>query len=146
MRGRMGGRPGRRGHAVVEIAFLLPWVFFLFAGALDMGFYSHALIATTNAARAAALSGAAAASPGGANSAQACAYAIAELRGMPNVRTLTSCNAAPLIVTATAVSGIDGAGATEVRVVYTTPRMIPIPGLPGQLTITRTAQVRFEDI
>lgn len=143
---RTGTKRSRDGHAVVEIAFLLPWVFFLFAGALDMGFYSHALIATTNAARAAALSGASASAAAGANSAQACAYAIAELRGMPNVRGLASCDAAPLIVTATAVTGADGAGATEVRVVYTTPRMIPIPGLPGQLTITRTAQVRFEDI
>src|SRR5438128_767679 len=42
------------GHAVIEIALLAPWIFFLFAGTLDMGFYLSALIATQNAARVAA--------------------------------------------------------------------------------------------
>lgn len=40
-----------RGHAVIEVALLSPWIFFLFVGTLDMGFYTHALIATQNAAR-----------------------------------------------------------------------------------------------
>jgi Flp pilus assembly protein TadG len=139
------GREGRRrGHAMVEVALLSPWIFFLFAGAFDMGFYSHALISATNAARAGALHASGDAATAG-DSAGACAFALAELRSMPNVRTLTSCAALPLIVTATPVTGIDGAPATEVRVVYQTPMMFPIPGLPGQLTLTRTAQMRVQE-
>ncbi len=136
---------GQRGHAVVEVAFMAPWIFFLFAGAFDMGYYSHALIAVTNAARAGALY-AASGGGGSSNTAGACAYALAELRGMPNVRNLTSCDALPLTVTTVPVTGADGAPAAEVRVVYQTPMLIPIPGLPGRLVIARTAQMRVQDI
>src|SRR5690348_3763138 len=47
------GREG--GHAVLEAAFLMPWLIFLFIGAFDMGFYSYALICTENAARVATM-------------------------------------------------------------------------------------------
>jgi hypothetical protein len=40
-----------RGHAVVEISLLAPWILFLFVGTLDLGFYSYALICTQKAAR-----------------------------------------------------------------------------------------------
>ena len=44
-------REKQKGHAVLEAAFLAPWVIFLFVGAFDMGFYCYALICTENAAR-----------------------------------------------------------------------------------------------
>jgi len=131
----------RRGHAVVEMALLSPWLVFLFIGTLDMGFYTHALIATQNAARAAATytSGN---SLTAADSTRACQYARYELKTMSNVRTLADCNSAPLIVTASAVTGIDGWPASSVTVTYRTDRLISIPGLmPGQLNVTRTVQM-----
>ena len=133
-------RRPRRGHAVLEVALLSPWIFFLFVGTLDMGFYTHALIATQNAARA----GAAHTSRNSltaADSAGACQYALEELKTMTNVRTLANCSSTPLIVTASAVTGVDGWPASSVSVTYRTNRMIPIPGLTGQLDITRTVQM-----
>lgn len=138
-------RFGKRGHAVVEVVLMAPWIFFLFAGALDMGFYEHALIATQNAARVAAefTSGA---SNTAANSTAACQYALDELKTMPNVRSLSSCGASPLVVTASKVTGIDGFKASSVSVTYTSDRLIPIPGLlMGQLTVTRTVQMRLRN-
>ena len=32
-------RKREKGHAVLEVAFLAPWLIFLFVGAFDMGFY-----------------------------------------------------------------------------------------------------------
>ncbi len=134
--------PGRRGHAAVEIALIAPWILFLFAGAFDMGIYAQCLIATSNAARVAALytsSSAAAAD----DSAGACRYALAELKTMPNVNGLTSCGTDPLRVNAALVSGPDGLPATQVTVVYQTPQVIPIPGLAGRFTISRSAQMKL---
>src|SRR5260370_16771519 len=39
------------GHAIIEVTLMAPWIFFLFVGTLDFGFYSYAIIATQNAAR-----------------------------------------------------------------------------------------------
>lgn len=132
-----------RGHAVLEVALLTPWIFFLFVGAFDLGFYSYALICTENAARVAAnYTSTAAASA--ADSAGACQAALPEMSTMANVNGLTSCSAAPLVVTATAVTGPDGAPASNVSITYTSSRFIPIPGLlMGQLVVTRTAQMRI---
>ena len=121
-RAQQSGRLGRRrngGHAVLEVALLSPWIFFLFMGTLDMGFYSHALIATQNAARSAAAHTSRTALTA-ADTAGACQYALEELKAMSNARTLTNCNAAPLIVTATAVTGADGWPASSVSVTYRT--------------------------
>lgn len=133
-------RKGCRGHAVIEVALLSPWIFFLFAGTFDLGFYANAIIATQNAARAAA-SYTSRASSRAADSAGACKYALTELKTMSNVRNLTSCNSSPLIVTASSVTGADGSPASSVSVTYTTNTLIPIPGLAGQFTITRTVQM-----
>src|SRR5260370_41507229 len=52
-------RQGQRGNAIIEASLLAPWMLFLFVGVLDLGFYTHAAIATENAARVAAQYGAA---------------------------------------------------------------------------------------
>ena len=44
-----------RGHSILEVALFLPWLFFLFFGVLDAGFYAYAFISTASAARVAAL-------------------------------------------------------------------------------------------
>ena len=132
------------GHAILEAAFLLPWVLFLFVGAFDFGFYNYALISTENAARVAAWYTSQTATTA-TDATTACTYALAELSALPNVGAgMTTCNAAPVVVTATKVSGADGLSATQVTVTYTSPQLIPIPGaLPGQYTFARTVQMRL---
>ena len=126
----------RRGTAIVETAFMVPWIFFLFVGVLDFGFYSYAAIATQNAARAAAL---------------------AELQGLPNLSGITTCGSNPVTVTLAILDNTttpkcadcDNAvtpSARSVRalVTYQTLPMVPIPGvLTGQLTLTRDAEARI---
>src|SRR6185295_11177579 len=51
----MRNRQREKGSALIEMAFMMPWIAFLFVGVLDMGFYSYAAIATQNAARAMAI-------------------------------------------------------------------------------------------
>jgi hypothetical protein len=140
------GHTNERGHAVVEFAFFLPWIIFLFAGALDFGFYGYALINAENAARVATMQTSSSSSSAG-SSTVACTYVLSEMQSMSNLGGLSSCSAAPLVVTATSVSGAssaDGASASRVSVTYTTSQFIPIPGMPGTMTITRTAQMRVK--
>src|SRR5437868_7093924 len=86
------------GNSIVEVALLAPWIFFLFVGIFDLGFYAYAVICTENAARAAATQTAAGA---GAQSATlACEAAWNEMKGLPNVAQLSqNCTQAPVIVT-----------------------------------------------
>src|SRR3954451_1065728 len=106
--GRRLGWRDRRGHAVVETALLSPWIFLLFAGTFDFGMYGYALISTQNAARAAAVYTSTSTVTAG-NSDRACQYALAEMTSIPNIQGVTTCSALPLIVTASAVTGVDGA-------------------------------------
>ena len=137
---------GARGNAVVELSLLAPWIFFLFVGVMDFGFYAYSLIATENAARAAALYTSSGSQFSG-DSYAACQYALAELRSLPNARSLVNCNSLPLIVTVTpldATQSVDGFPASRVDVTYQTVALIPIPGLAGQFTITRRAEMRVK--
>jgi hypothetical protein len=133
---------------------MAPWIFFLFIGVLDFGFYSFAAISTANAARVAAQY----TSTGSGTAADAncaCFFVLQELRSMPNVpRTMTGCNsgstvpsecsALPVVVSVTSLNaGADGQPASEVAVTYETVPMMPIPGLGNKLTITRVAQMRL---
>jgi Flp pilus assembly protein TadG len=133
----------RRGHAVVEVALMAPWIFLLFAGALDYGFYAYAMISVENAARVAALH--TSTSPElAANSDAACALILAELRPLPNIGdAVNGCAAAPLEVSAEAVTGADSSPASRVTITYETVHLIPIPGLRGQMRMTRTAEARM---
>ena len=135
-------RDRRRGNNLIEFTFLLPWYVFLFVGAMDLGFYAYSLIAVQNAARVGALytsSG----TGNVADSATACSYAIDQLAYLPNVGASTTvCNGSPITVTATAATGPDSQSATNVTVSYTTPQLVPIPGiLPGRLTISRSVEM-----
>lgn len=128
----------------MEAALLLPWVLFLFVGAFDLGFYNYSLINTENAARVAAWYTSQSTSTS-TDATTACTYALAELSAMPNVGTgVTTCGASPVVVTASQVTGTDGTEASQVTVSYTSPQMIPIPGLlKGQYTFNRTVQMRL---
>lgn len=123
---------------------MAPWLVFLFAGAFDWGFYAYALISVQNAARVAVqyTSGSATTAT---DATTACSYVLAELRGEPNIgTTVTTCNALPLIVTATSTTGPDSAAAAKVVVTYQTVKLVPIPGiLVGQITLVRNAIMRI---
>ncbi len=149
-RWRVCQRRGQRGHAAVELALIGPWIFFLFVGVLDFGFYSYALISVQNAARVAALtagidSGAAIDQP------RACRLAVDELQKMPNLKTIDpetyTCGAMPLRVEVNSNANYldaEGNAATWVRVTYETIQMIPIPGIvTGKATISRRVETRI---
>ncbi len=142
----------QRGNAAIEVALISPWIFLLFIGIFDFGFYSYAAICTANAARVAALYTSAGASSA-ADSGQACLLAIEEMRQLPNIKTAVGCPAAcdpgspciagPMTVTAVSVDpGVDGSPASQVTVQYQTVQLFPIPGLAGQMTLKRVVQMR----
>jgi Flp pilus assembly protein TadG len=141
---RLPRKRSRSGHAVVEVALLAPWIFFMFIGAVDLGFYNYAIISTENAARV-AVEYTSASSTKATDKAGACPYVLAELNSMSNVRGLANCDSLPVSITTTQVAGPDGAQAASVSVTYQTILMFPIPGLAGQFTITRTAEMRLGD-
>ena len=136
-------RPLNSGHAAVEVTLLAPWIFFLFAGTFDVGMFSYALISTENAARTAAAYTSRSLDTA-ADADGACQYALQELSGLSNVRKLSTCNAAPLRVTASKVTGKDGAPASSVSVEYQTAKLIPIPGLNGQFAFKRTVEMQVK--
>jgi hypothetical protein len=139
------GKRDQHGHAIVELALMSPWIFFLFIGIFDFGFYAYAAISTQNAANMAALYTSAESTTAG-DSATACAYALNELNKLPNARTLTTCSAYPVIVSATAnpvgCVPVTAPCDSTVSVTYRTVPLIPIPGVVGQMTFTRTAVMR----
>jgi hypothetical protein len=147
---------GQRGHAIIEVSLMAPWVFFLFVGTLDFGFYAYASIATENAARVAVAQTSHDVTTA-VDTATACTYALGEMKSLPNMKGVSTCAIGTLCATSpTAVSasqpvgvsvcqlaGPDGAAAAQVSVTYQTILMIPIPGLlSGQVFLTRTAQMR----
>jgi Flp pilus assembly protein TadG len=132
----------KRGGAMMEMALLMPWVFFLFIGAFDWGFYAYSLISLQAAVRTAVLY---TSSKDGtkADSAGACALVVKELQYLPNVGSGNTCGTNPT-VTATGVTGPDSLPASQVSVKYQSVSLIPIPGLLAkQFTITRTGKMRI---
>ena len=137
---------------------MAPWLFFLFVGILDAGFYSYSFITTANAARIAALQTSTDVS-NATNASLACSVAMSEMQSLVNVYGQMSCasgsvsKAAPVAVAVTCTDNTKGGACTgscdgddcvtSVTVTYLTVPLVPIPGiLPLQMTINRTAQVR----
>ncbi len=144
-----GIHPARRrgsqsGTSVIELSLLFPWIFFLFIGAFDMGFYTYSLIAVENAARVAAEYTSASSTVAG-DTAGACTKVLAELAMLPNMGGVTGCSGSPLTVQAASVTGPDGNPATSVSVTYSGNSLVPIPGLlMGKLNVTRIAKMRVK--
>jgi Flp pilus assembly protein TadG len=141
-------RKRQRGGSALEMALMLPWYMFLFVGTFDWGFYAHALISTESAARVATLYTSQSAAKA-ADQADACILANEELRISENISNTgtPTCNASPIIVTATSVTAANSADtnpASQVSVTYTTVGMIPIPFLLAkQATFYRVVQMRL---
>lgn len=121
---------------------MLPWLIFCFIGCFDMGTACYSLISTQNAARAGAVWGSYSATnaASGSLTAEACSYALDELRDAPGVGTgTTTCGgSSPVSVTATSVTGNDGQAAVSVNVTYKV-SLIAIPAIfTKSLTVSRT--------
>jgi Flp pilus assembly protein TadG len=93
-------RAGERGHAMVELALLCPWILLLFMGIFDFGFYIYAALLTQNAANVAALYTSADWSRQ-TDQETACAYILREMTKLPNMTGVTACNVLPVIATVT---------------------------------------------
>src|SRR5579863_3558338 len=97
------GKAGVRGQAMVEVALLSPWIFFLFVGVMDTGFFCYTAICVENAARAAAFSTAVSQTEvSGTSNDNACVAAWNELSNLPNVYSATpptGCSGLPAVVT-----------------------------------------------
>ncbi len=142
-------RNRRRGHAVIEVALMAPWIFFLFVGAFDFGFCAHAALSVENAARVAALylssDPSLAADP---NAAQWARDRVCnELRSLANVGSTCPASVVQVTVPSQPFSGSDGDPAVQVSVTYTTVPLIPFPGMTfggaSRWTFTRVAQARL---
>jgi len=173
MRENCPSKRRRNGHSVMEVALMAPWIFFLFVGILDAGFYSYAAICTQNAARAAALQ--TAAGVGAQSDTIACLAALSELKFLPNVKalSLTTCGANAAAITAAAPVAVqrktlcatatvipttltcdapgcadctqdNKAASSQVAVTYQTDKMVNVPGIiTNQLTLTRVVEARI---
>jgi Flp pilus assembly protein TadG len=139
----MGQKNSReRGTSMVEFVLNFLLLFYLFIGIVDFGFFGYALIAVQSAARVAALYTSSAAAHE-TDQAGSCTMILAELQVLPNYSGMpTSCNASPLTVTATTVTAPDSTTASKITITYQTISIIPIPGLPSSLSITRAVEMR----
>lgn len=165
--GPIRGKRVRAGHAIIEVALLAPWIFFLFVGVLDFGFFAYSAIATENAARVAALATSQSGTTAG-HDRLACEKAVSELAALPNVAPLLAAAGSPPAFCATvpttkagisatmpvavdairieAANSVDGALASRVEVTYQSLPMIPIPGLMmKQYTLTRFVEMRVRE-
>jgi Flp pilus assembly protein TadG len=144
------------GNALVEFALVFQLMLVLLLSSFNIGVYAYGLIAVQNAARTAALRNSGGAETA-ADQAGACAMAIRELRGLPNIGPAFagSCSSGPLIVSSTGCDGTiacpsgttsaDGAPAAFVRVTYTLPQLFQFPAESAK-TITRTSEMRIRSI
>jgi len=128
---------------MLELALLSPWIIFLFIGAFDWGFYAYSLITLETATRNTALWTSQSTGNAG-DTANACTVLLNEMSTLSNMGSVTSCTSSPLVLSLSTITGPDNANASQVDVAYTTPTLIPIPGLLGnQFTLRRTVKIRI---
>lgn len=150
---------GERGQSVVEVTLLAPWIFLLFMGIINFGFYAYAMIAVENAARIAALHTSGSSLPDDPNDPDkpkydaqrqkfACNHVLRELNFLPNVNSLGAwpCTSLPLAVAVDSVdlpnSADQVARASRVTVAYRSAQMFLIPGITDRLTVNRIVEMR----
>lgn len=131
-----------RGVAATELALVLPVLMMIVLGAIDFGRFAYAYIAVTNAARAAA--GFGILHPYTATSeanwqANVRAAAVDELRTVIDGSNLTDND-----VTVTTARVIEGDGLQRITVTVSLPfqTLVPWPGIPNQVPLTRPIVMR----
>jgi Flp pilus assembly protein TadG len=143
-----------RGNSIIEVTFMAPWILFLMMGVFDFGFWAYAGISAANAARVAALH--ISSDPLLTDTTQhanalttaqatACDLVKQELRYMLNASGFSGCTAAPLTVNVTRQAGPDGSPSARVTVAYQLIPLFMIPGLGGQWSVTRAAEMRVAE-
>ncbi len=129
----------RRGQSLVETALLVPFVFFLFLGLTNFGFFCYAFITVGHAAEVGASYIASAVLQN--SQPAACDVILRDMQSLPNVPAVTTCNAAPLQVAVTQnyQEPATGEPAAQVKVTYDTIQLFPLPFMSGKMTINRWA-------
>ncbi len=143
-------RAARPGTAAVELAVLLPFLMAMFLGIVDMGRLFYASMTVDNSLHNSLLfasqtfdnqnqqwTGNNQYWQGPSSQIVATDTAAAQLDGANLNPTLTTSN-----ITTTAGTDTDGNSVVVVTVTYTFQTLVPFPGVPSQVVITRTGQVR----
>jgi len=138
------GRKRARGGAMLEMVLISPWIFFLFIGALDWGFYASALVSLQAGVHSAVLYTASGLSTA-ASTSEACTIVLNEIRKLPNIgSSTTDCSSNPTVTATYLATGPGGAPASRVTLTYTSITLVPVPGLlRKQFTVTRSAVMRL---
>lgn len=133
-----------RGGAMLEMVLISPWIFLLFIGALDWGFYASALVSLQAGVRTATLYTSSSNGTAGDTDA-ACTIVLNEIRKLPNIgSSVTACTSNPTVTATSVPSGPGGSPASRVTATYTSISLVPIPGmLKKQFTVTRSAIMRI---
>jgi Flp pilus assembly protein TadG len=129
---------------MLEMVLISPWIFLLFIGALDWGFYASALVSLQAGVRSAVLYTSSGEATAGSTS-EACTIILNEIRKLPNIgSSTTDCSSNPTVTATYLVSGPGGVKASRVTVTYTSITLVPLPGLlRSQFTVTRSAVMRL---
>jgi Flp pilus assembly protein TadG len=146
-------RESERGHSVIEVALMAPWIFFIFVAVVDLGFYTYAAINIENAVRAAAVQ----LSSSTANATRQDLACNIVTQDMWMLRTIAAspydaaCGSGSLVVTVqdptpASLDGVAGETDAVVTATYQMIPMIPIPGITGNFTITRAARMRVNNL
>jgi Flp pilus assembly protein TadG len=126
-----GSRARRRGAAVVELAVMLPLLFFLFAVAVDFARIFYFSVTLTNCARAGAMYASDPTASAESPFANTTAAARADATNLSPAPTISS------------VNGTDGNGRpyVEVTAAYTFNTITGFPGVPSQINLTRKVRM-----
>lgn len=142
-------RNGERGQSAIEATLMAPWIFLLFLGIFNLGFFGYSIISVENAARVGVLYGS---EDPGVPASEICKPVANELSMLPNIGAtyLSSgtCTSLPLNITystITAANSADGEPAVRLAVTYESIPLFPIPGLTGRINITRAVEARVKN-
>jgi Flp pilus assembly protein TadG len=139
----------RRGTATVELAILLPFLVALFLGAFDFARLFYVTITLENSIHNAALFGAQVfdnQNQQWIGNQQYWQGPSGQVSGGKGAAELDATSLNPALsdsnISITSGTDADGNAVNIVTVTYTFNTLVPYPGLPSSVTITRTAQVR----
>jgi Flp pilus assembly protein TadG len=130
----------RKGQSAIEIAFMAPWIFFLFIGVIDLGFWSYQMICLENATR---QIGIYASKSGPAVTTTMRQIACGELNRVINIPPATCVSDTTAVQLAFLGTTTNAGDPDRYRLSLSVPMtpMIPIPGLLQTSRITRTVEV-----
>ena len=139
---------GKHGQSLAEFALLLPVLLLLALGAMDFGRLYFAYVSVTNASRNAAQYGSF--NVVRANDEDCTDGNCLQLAALADTTNLLNTSATnPEVTTELCPNGgLDAQGreCVRVRVTYTFKTLVPWPGLPGSIDMSRTVQMRVAEL